>query len=69
MFAFFRVKVILPTMETMTRQEEQQAVLEQAQDAPGVREVVDVYGQIAQFSGIHVVNPEPVMGYATGGNC
>lgn len=51
-----------------TRQEAQQRALEQAQKAPGVREVLQVYGQISYMTGTRIVQNEPALMYATGGN-
>lgn len=56
-------------MDTITRQEEQKTILEEAEQAPGVAEVIEVYGHIAPFAGLRIVQPGPMMGYATGGNC
>lgn len=51
-----------------TRQEQQQEALRAAEDAPGVREVLEVYAPIAAFSGTRVVQPQSGVVYATGGN-
>ncbi|MDP8991575.1 MAG: hypothetical protein M3N31_00705 [Actinomycetota bacterium] len=51
-----------------SNQEDQQALVEQAQQLPGVQEVIETYGKLAPFVGAQVRHQTTAVSYATGGN-
>ena len=54
-------------MQEVSRQAQQEALLRQAKERPGVAEVIDLYGRLTKYS-LHQGPVVPLVRHSTGGN-